>query len=207
MASRLAMILEVRPLENPDDALCRRRQRLPRQPECRWASLRSRAARGARQTTLARRPGMRSWTAMQSVTRRERPRSQATTPVRGIVRTGGRSTQADRIPTWDGFPGREMPHRTPQQPSFPLVSACVEPPAAIEPATPSLPWNHREPLCGPPFPQVRPDRKGRSYRFSSGEVMRSLSWLKLVMPIYSARRPDWRSQHPRRFQRGVRVHE
>jgi transposase len=50
----------------------------------------------------------------------------------------------------------------------------VEPPAGIEPATPSLPWNHREPLCGPPFPQVMPDRKGRSYRFSFSEVMRSL---------------------------------
>src|SRR5918996_3895721 len=55
----------------------------------------------------------------------------------------------------------------------------VEPPAGIEPATPSLPWNHQEPLCGPPFPQVAPDRRGRSYRFSFGEVMRSLpasSW-------------------------------
>ena len=49
----------------------------------------------------------------------------------------------------------------------------VEPPAGIEPATPSLPWNHQEPLCGSPFPQVTPDRKGQSYRFSSGAVMRS----------------------------------
>jgi hypothetical protein len=51
----------------------------------------------------------------------------------------------------------------------------VEPPAGIEPATPSLPWNHQEPLCGTPFPQVAPDRKGRSYGFSFAEVMRSLS--------------------------------
>jgi hypothetical protein len=36
----------------------------------------------------------------------------------------------------------------------------VEAPAGIEPATPSLPWNHREPLCGTPFPQLAPDRKG-----------------------------------------------
>src|SRR5215203_3993886 len=43
---------------------------------------------------------------------------------------------------------------------------------------PSLPWNHREPLCGPPFPQVTPDRKGQSYRFSSGEVMRSVLVLR-----------------------------
>jgi hypothetical protein len=50
----------------------------------------------------------------------------------------------------------------------------VEPPAGIDPATPSLPWNHQEPLCGPPFPQVTPDRRGRSYRFSFGQVMRSL---------------------------------
>jgi hypothetical protein len=47
----------------------------------------------------------------------------------------------------------------------------VEPPAGIEPATPSLPWNHQEPLCGPPFPQVTPDRRGQSYRFSSDEVI------------------------------------
>jgi hypothetical protein len=37
-----------------------------------------------------------------------------------------------------------------------------------------LPWNHQEPLCGSPFPQVTPDRRGQSYRFSFGEVMRSL---------------------------------
>ena len=59
-------------------------------------------------------------------------------------------------------------------PAFPLVRACVEPPAGIEPATPSLPWNHQEPLCEPPFPQVTPDRRGQSYRFSFDEVMRSL---------------------------------
>jgi hypothetical protein len=35
----------------------------------------------------------------------------------------------------------------------------VEPPAGIEPATPSLPWNHREPLCGTPFRQVTRDRR------------------------------------------------
>jgi hypothetical protein len=34
-----------------------------------------------------------------------------------------------------------------------------------------LPWN-QEPLCGPPFPKVAPDRRGRSYRFSFGEDMR-----------------------------------
>jgi hypothetical protein len=50
----------------------------------------------------------------------------------------------------------------------------VEPPAGIEPATPSLPWNHREPLCGTPFPQLTPDRRHQSYRFSFGQVMRSL---------------------------------
>jgi hypothetical protein len=43
---------------------------------------------------------------------------------------------------------------------FPLVRAYVEPPAGIEPATPSLPWNHQEPLCEPPFPQLTPDRWG-----------------------------------------------
>jgi hypothetical protein len=47
-------------------------------------------------------------------------------------------------------------------------------PAGIEPATPSLPWNHQEPLCGRSFSQVVPDRQGRSYWFSFGQVMRSL---------------------------------
>src|SRR5215216_85002 len=42
-------------------------------------------------------------------------------------------------------------------PAFALVSAVVEPPAGIEPATPSLPCNHQEPLCGPPVsPRSRP---------------------------------------------------
>jgi len=59
----------------------------------------------------------------------------------------------------------------------PGLTCCfgVEPPAGIEPATPSLPWNHQEPLCETPYPQVTPDRQGQSYRFSCGEVMRSLS--------------------------------
>src|SRR5215216_5283430 len=68
-----------------------------------------------------------------------------------------------------------MPHRTPRGPAFALVIGLVEPPAGIEPATPSLPWNHQEPLCGTPFPQVAPDRRGQSYGFSLGEGMRSLS--------------------------------
>jgi hypothetical protein len=48
-------------------------------------------------------------------------------------------------------------------------------PAGIEPATPSLPWNHWEPLCGSPFSQVRLDRWCQSYGFSFSEGMRSLS--------------------------------
>ena len=55
----------------------------------------------------------------------------------------------------------------------PELLLCGGAPARIEPATPSLPWNHQEPLCGPPFPQLAPDRRGRGYRFSFGEVMRS----------------------------------
>src|SRR6266545_194561 len=58
----------------------------------------------------------------------------------------------------------------------------VEPPAGIEPATPSLPWNHQEPLCGPPFPQLALDRKGRSYRFSFAKVMRSLFSHVAIVP-------------------------
>src|SRR5215216_6576816 len=64
-----------------------------------------------------------------------------------------------------------MPHRTPRRPAFALVIFLVEPPAGIEPATPSLPWNHQQPLCEPPFPQVTPDRQGQSYGFSLGAVM------------------------------------
>ena len=60
----------------------------------------------------------------------------------------------------------------------------VEPPGGIEPPTPSLPWNHREPLCGPPLPQLTPDRKGRSYALSSPAVMRSVEGKSL-----SARTP------------------
>ena len=59
-------------------------------------------------------------------------------------------------------------------PAFALVGAYVEPPAGIEPATPSLPWNHQEPLCGSPFSQVGLDRRGGRYRFFFDEVMRSL---------------------------------
>jgi hypothetical protein len=60
------------------------------------------------------------------------------------------------------------------------------PAATSSTATPSLAWNQREPLCGPPLPQVVPDRRGRSYRFSSRGVMRSpsrcvrVSLMKLV---------------------------
>jgi hypothetical protein len=45
---------------------------------------------------------------------------------------------------------------------LPLVSAVVEPPGGIEPPTPSLPWNHQEPLCGRSFSQVARDRRGQS---------------------------------------------
>jgi hypothetical protein len=40
---------------------------------------------------------------------------------------------------------------------------------------PILTMNHREPLCKPPYPQVTSDRRRRSYRFSFGRGMRSLS--------------------------------
>jgi hypothetical protein len=85
--------------------------------------------------------------------------------------TGGTIDQSDRIPTREVVSSVQPAPGADNRPAFPLVSACVEPPAGIEPATPSLPWNHQEPLCGPPFSQVTPDRSGRSYRFSFGEVM------------------------------------
>ena len=81
-----------------------------------------------------------------------------------------RPSNTPRLPM---SPGQSSPERQDDQ-RLRWSSRLVEPPAGIEPATPSLPWNHQEPLCEPPFPQVAPDRRGRSYRFSSDEVMRSL---------------------------------
>jgi hypothetical protein len=48
-------------------------------------------------------------------------------------------------------------------------------PGGIEPPTPSLPRNNREPLCTTPFSQVTRDRRCQSYRFPFRQVMRSLS--------------------------------
>ena len=130
--------------------------------------------RTARQTTPCSRPGMRSCTDVQ-------PSDPAEAACRPSKDTGQSRQQlptvdrpSERFPTWDGFSGRQRPHRTLKQPAFALVRAYVEPPAGIEPATPSLPWNHQEPLCEPPFPQVAADRRGQSYGFSFGEGMRSL---------------------------------
>jgi hypothetical protein len=133
-----------------------------------------RAARHTTHTTLARRPGMRSRTAAQ---RCVAAGMKASGPVTALARATDKHRRDDgqshRIPTGDGFSGRQMPHRTPRRPAYALVRAYLEPPAGIEPATPSLPGNHREPLCGTPYLQVMPDRTARSYRFSFGEVMRS----------------------------------
>jgi hypothetical protein len=43
----------------------------------------------------------------------------------------------------------------------------------LEPGTSSLSANGRQPLCGPPFPQVAPDRRGQSYAFNRHDGMRS----------------------------------
>jgi hypothetical protein len=133
------------------------------------------AAWAVRHRTLARRRGMRSWTAMQPVAEEGMDQEPSNGAGQRYRRTGGRPTQSDRILTRDGFSGRQMPHRTPRRPAFPLVRAYMEPPAGIEPATPSLPWNHQEPLCGPPFPQLTPDRRGRGYLFSFGRSYALLS--------------------------------
>jgi hypothetical protein len=73
-------------------------------------------------------------------------------------------------PESPSLPIRQAGHRT--RPGLPL--SWWSPPAGIEPATPSLPWNHQEPLFEPPLSQVAPDRPGRSYRFYFDAVMRSL---------------------------------
>ena len=93
--------------------------------------------------------------------KRKRPRNQRIgwsepwTPTR-------RERRSKRIQTRDVFSGQQKPHRTPRRPAFALVRACVEPPAGIEPATPSLPWILHSPLCGPEFVQVGRDRRPRS---------------------------------------------
>jgi hypothetical protein len=106
----------------------------------------------------------------------QNPKGRRTSKKAG--QSGGRrprgERRSDRIQTREVLSGRSTDPRTRNRPAFLLVRTGVEPPAGIGPATPSLPWNHREPLCGPPFPQVTPDRRGRSYRFSFGEGMRSL---------------------------------
>jgi hypothetical protein len=84
-----------------------------------------------------------------------------------------RLSSTTRTPCRSASPGQPGP-LTRNRSAFALVIGLVEPPAGIEPATPSLPWNHREPLCGTPFPQLTPDRRHQSYRFSFGQVMRSL---------------------------------
>jgi hypothetical protein len=102
--------------------------------------------------------------------------------VRAIDKHRRNAAHSDRIPTWEVLSGRRTLRQARRIPAFALVSAYVEPPAGIEPATPSLPWNHQEPLCGPSFPQVTPDRRGQSYRFSFDEVMRSLSNHAPIVP-------------------------
>jgi hypothetical protein len=89
--------------------------------------------------------------------------------------------QADRIPTRGVLSSAQPAPNADNRPAFALVRAFVEPPGGIEPPTPSLPWNHREPLYGWLFPQVTPDRRGQSYRFSFSEVMRSLSSHVLIV--------------------------
>jgi hypothetical protein len=49
------------------------------------------------------------------------------------------TNQSEHIPIREVLSGRQMPDRTPRRPAFTLVKACAEPPAGIEPATPSLP--------------------------------------------------------------------
>jgi hypothetical protein len=82
--------------------------------------------------------------------------------------------QADRIPTRGVLSSAQPAPNADNRPAFALVRAFVEPPGGIEPPTPSLPWNHQEPLCGPRFSQVTLDRQGRSYGFCFDAVMRSL---------------------------------
>ena len=47
--------------------------------------------------------------------------------------------------------------------AFLLVSVLLVGTTGFEPVTSSVSANQREPLCQAPFPQVTPDRSGRSY--------------------------------------------
>jgi hypothetical protein len=86
---------------------------------------------------------------------------------------------SNAIPTPTGPASRVQPAPDAEPTSISAGQRLYGAPAGIEPATP---WNHQEPLCEPPFPQVTPDRRGRSYRFCFGEVMRSLSGYALIGP-------------------------
>ena len=119
-------------------------------------------------TSRAERPGMCSVTAMRLAQHRaipDTPRPKYCSA--GLLAVWRRADPSHPIARWMSSPATAPDG---DSPAFPLVRAYMEPPAGIEPATPSLPWNHQEPLCEPPFPQVTPDRKGRSYRFPSAEL-------------------------------------
>jgi hypothetical protein len=89
--------------------------------------------------------------------------------------SGDRDVLFDQAATVSDAPAKQRPRL------FAGELGC-ESATEMDLASTSLPWNHREPLCGPPFPQVTPDRQGQSYRFSFGEVMCSLLVLCAELP-------------------------
>jgi hypothetical protein len=89
--------------------------------------------------------------------------------LRSVLAATVRGAPGSRVPLTNGFTCTRMRRHPSDRPIF-IRQGWPQ-------AMSHLPWNHQEPLCAPPFPQVTPDRRGRSYRFSLGEVMRSLpSW-------------------------------
>jgi hypothetical protein len=76
-------------------------------------------------------------------------------------------SHTDRPWTFTAHPywgcGRPQPCLNDHRSAFVLVRACLEPPAGIEPATPSLPCIPGPPPCDPAFSQVVAHRKWRSY--------------------------------------------
>ena len=176
---RLPMILEVRPLENPDDPLCRRHHRgLPLQPQCQWVSLRppggssghtddpcSSPRDGFFDRYAAHDPGGNDQGIMQ------RHWSEAS--------TGSQDDPARLIASQQGMcslDGRYRIERHGDQ-RFRWSETMWSPP----PESNRRPHPFHEaigkPLCGSLFSQVACNRRGGSYRFSSGQVMRSLSAL------------------------------
>jgi hypothetical protein len=118
---------------------------------------------------------MRSNTAVRPSPQDRRGRATGEDAAQTHCRRSASNRTQDLIPTWGCAlrPADASPNAT-------MTSVCAGQrgggaPRRNRTADPILTMNHQEPLCAEPFSQGAPDRKGRSYRFTSGQVMRSLT--------------------------------